>query len=188
MDDWKHHSFFVWMSWWRHQMETFFQRYRPFVRGIHRSSVNYPHRGQWRGALMFSLICVWINGWVNNRKAGDLRHYCVHCDVTVMIYWSTLKRQWWFRLVSVVCCHYFCMLVTLTKTITTECVILWWWCRDWSLQMWYYFHQWFYIIPAVLPGNCQTYFKHCATKKTCLCYEHLSHASNSTGTHFTNMV
>ena len=22
---------------------------------------------QWRGALMFSLICAWINGWINNR-------------------------------------------------------------------------------------------------------------------------
>ena len=45
----------------------------PFVRGIHRSPVNYPHKGQWRGALMFSLICVWINGWVNNREAGDFQ-------------------------------------------------------------------------------------------------------------------
>ena len=33
---------------------------------------------------MFSLICVGINGRVNNREAGDLRHYCAHCDVTVM--------------------------------------------------------------------------------------------------------
>ena len=39
-----------------------FPRYWPFVRGIHRSPVNSPHKGQWRGALMFSLICVWING------------------------------------------------------------------------------------------------------------------------------
>ena len=36
----------------------------PFVRGIHRSPVNSPHKGQWRGALMFSLICAGINGWV----------------------------------------------------------------------------------------------------------------------------
>ena len=43
-----------------------------------------PHKGQWRGALMFSLICVWINGWVNNREAGDLRRYRAHHDVTVM--------------------------------------------------------------------------------------------------------
>ena len=42
------------------------------------------HKGQWRGALMFSLICVWINGWVNNREAGDLRHYRANYDVTVM--------------------------------------------------------------------------------------------------------
>ena len=58
-------------SWWRHQMETF-PRYWPFVRGSPRSPVNSPHKGQWRGALMFSLICVWINGLVNNRQAGDL--------------------------------------------------------------------------------------------------------------------
>ena len=42
---------------WKH-----FPRYWPFVRGIHRWPVNSPHKGQWRGALMFSLICAWING------------------------------------------------------------------------------------------------------------------------------
>ena len=40
-----------------------------------------PHKGQWRGALMFSLIYAWINGWVNNR---DLRRHPAHSDVTVM--------------------------------------------------------------------------------------------------------
>ena len=64
---------------WKH-----FPRYWPFVRGIHRSSVNSPHKGQWRGALMFSLICVWINGWVNNRETCDLRRYRAHYDVIVM--------------------------------------------------------------------------------------------------------
>ena len=53
---------------WKH-----FPRYWPFVRGIHRSPVNSPHKSQWRGALMFSLIYTWIRGWVNNREAGDLR-------------------------------------------------------------------------------------------------------------------
>ena len=52
-----------------------FPRYWPFVRGIHRSTVNSPHNGQWRGALMFSFICVWINSWVNNCEAGDLRRH-----------------------------------------------------------------------------------------------------------------
>ena len=64
---------------WKH-----FPRYRPFVRGIHRSPVNSPHKGQWRGALMFSLIRAWINGWVNNGEAGDLRRYRAHYDVIVM--------------------------------------------------------------------------------------------------------
>ena len=35
--------------------------------------VNSPHKGQWRGTLMFSLICAWINGWVHNCDAGDLK-------------------------------------------------------------------------------------------------------------------
>ena len=64
---------------WKH-----FPSYWPLVRGIHRSPVNSPHKGQRRGALMFPLICVWINGWVNNREAGDLRRYRAHYDVTVM--------------------------------------------------------------------------------------------------------
>ena len=42
------------------------------------------HKGQWRGALMFSLICTWINSWVNNPEAGDLRRHRTHCDVSVM--------------------------------------------------------------------------------------------------------
>ena len=45
---------------WKH-----FPRYWPFVRRIHRSPVNCPHQRQWQGALMFSLICVWINSWIN---------------------------------------------------------------------------------------------------------------------------
>ena len=55
--------------------------------------VNSPHKGQWRGALMFSLICVWINGWVNNREAGDLRRYRVHYDVIVMFSLNVKKCQ-----------------------------------------------------------------------------------------------
>ena len=48
------------------------------------SPVNSQHKGQWRRALMFSLICVWINGWVNKREADDLRRYRAHYDVIVM--------------------------------------------------------------------------------------------------------
>ena len=59
---------------------NYFLRYWPFVWGIHRSPVNSPHKGQWHGALMFSLICIWINGWVNNCEAGDWRCYRAHYD------------------------------------------------------------------------------------------------------------
>ena len=51
--------------------------------GIHRSPVNSPRRGQWHGALMFPLLCVWINGWTNTRVAGDLKRHHAHYDVTV---------------------------------------------------------------------------------------------------------
>ena len=68
-----------------------FPRYWPFVRGIHRSSVNSPHKDQWRGALMFSLISAWTNGWINNRKAGDLRRHRAHYDVTLMRHWCALR-------------------------------------------------------------------------------------------------
>ena len=72
----------------------YFPRYWPFVRGIHRSLVNSPHKGQWRGALMFTLICARINVWVNNRKAGDLRRNRVHYDVIVMCARLT-DRSWY---------------------------------------------------------------------------------------------
>ena len=64
---------------WKH-----FPRYWPFVQEIHWSLVNSPHKGQWCGALMFSSICAWINGWANNREAGDLRCHQTHYDITVM--------------------------------------------------------------------------------------------------------
>ena len=64
---------------WKH-----FPLYWPFVRGIHRSPVNSPHKGQWRGALMFSLICGWINSWVNDQEVGELRRHHAHYDITVM--------------------------------------------------------------------------------------------------------
>ena len=71
---------------WKH-----FPCYWPFVRGIHLSPVNSPRKGQWRGALMFSLICVWINDWVNNHEVGDLRHYPARYDVIVM-YWKNVPQ------------------------------------------------------------------------------------------------
>ena len=35
----------------------------------------FPPKGQWRGALMSSLVCAWTNGWVNNRNYDDMRRH-----------------------------------------------------------------------------------------------------------------
>ena len=55
--------------------------------------LNSPHNGQWRGALMFSLIWAWINGWANNRDAGDLRSHRANYDVTVMCTHKIKRHQ-----------------------------------------------------------------------------------------------
>ena len=77
---------------WKH-----FPRYWPFVWGIHRSGPGeFPAQRPVTRSFDF-FICVWINGWVNNRKAGDLKPYRAHYDVTVMIiyplncFWETYK-------------------------------------------------------------------------------------------------
>ena len=89
-------------SWWRHQMETFSPLLAicagnspvpgespppPPPPPPHTHTHTHTHKGQGRGALMFSLICVGINGlngWVNNRKAGHLRRHRAHYDIIVM--------------------------------------------------------------------------------------------------------
>ena len=71
---------------WKH-----FPRYWPFVWGRHRLPVNSPHKSRWRGALMFSLIFAWINDWVNNGEATDLRRHRTHYDVNVML---MSKKEW----------------------------------------------------------------------------------------------
>ena len=72
------------ISWWRHQMKTF-SALLALCAGNSPVPVNSPHKGQWRGALMFTLICARINDWVNNREAGDLRRHLDHYDVSVML-------------------------------------------------------------------------------------------------------
>ena len=62
---------------------------------------NSPHKGQWRGALMFTLICARINGWVNNREGGDLRRHRAHYDVIVMIR-IRLNQPIWFQTVIII--------------------------------------------------------------------------------------
>ena len=70
-------------TWWRHQIETS-SALLAICAGNSPVPVNSPHKSQWRGALIFSLILAWINGWANNREAGNLRRNCAHYDVIVM--------------------------------------------------------------------------------------------------------
>ena len=72
---------------WKH-----FPRYCPFVRGIHRSPVNSPHKGPWRGALMFSLICV-LNKRLSKQSWGwwfetPTRSLWRHCNVRCILSFS----------------------------------------------------------------------------------------------------
>ena len=64
---------------WKHVPRHF-----PFVRGIHRPPVDSLHRGQWRRALIFSLMCAWTNGRASNRDTGDFRRHRAHYGVSVM--------------------------------------------------------------------------------------------------------
>ena len=106
---------------WKH-----FPRYWHFVRGINRSPMNSPHKGQWRGALVFSLICTWLNGWVNNHEAGELGCHRTHNDVTLIRFlhirlfvWKyildnrrlldTRDILYWQRLSKLLLCLYMCM-------------------------------------------------------------------------------
>ena len=59
-----------------------FPRYWPFVRGIHSPPADSPHKEQWCGALMFSVICARTNAWIKDGDAGDLRQHRARYDVT----------------------------------------------------------------------------------------------------------
>ena len=50
----------------------------------------------------FFLICVWINGWENNREAGDLRRHRAHYDVIAMLYLLASK----FHVLSSAFCNF----------------------------------------------------------------------------------
>ena len=102
-------------TWWRHQMETFSAQL-----ALCEFPVNSPHKGQWRGALMFSFICVWINDWVNNREAGDLRRYSGHYDVIVMKWKERAKWRNLFQIFTgdhFICYQDVILIVYLIKSI-----------------------------------------------------------------------
>ena len=70
-------------TWCRHQIETL-SALMALCAGNSRVTGEFLSQ-KWRGALMFSLVCAWINGWVKNHEAVDLRRHRAHYDVIVMI-------------------------------------------------------------------------------------------------------
>ena len=90
---------------------------------ITRTALNSLHKAQWRGPLMFSLICAWINGWVNNREAGNLRRHCAHYDVTVMAWWRIGNENCQFNPRT---CNKLCHIHISGKNITVTSQWAWW--------------------------------------------------------------
>ena len=91
---------------WRMQkdMDTFPRHWPYVVKSIgHRLSPVW--NGQWREALMFSLMCIWTNCWANSWVAGDLRRHGAHAaslPTMATLAWITLKlvitmTSWWAR-------------------------------------------------------------------------------------------
>ena len=70
--------------WWRHQMETF-SALLAICAGNSLVTGEFPAQRPMTRSLMFSLICAWITGWVNNDEAGDLKRHRALYDVTVML-------------------------------------------------------------------------------------------------------
>ena len=73
------------VAWWRHQMEIFSALLTPLW------GESSGHR--WIPPLMFPLLCIWTNGWANNRNAGDLICHRAHYDVIIMISASLMTRD-----------------------------------------------------------------------------------------------
>ena len=71
------------LSWWRHQMETFSALLALYA-GDSPVTGEFPVQRPVTRSFDVSLICAWINGWVNNRKSGDLRRHRAHYDVIVL--------------------------------------------------------------------------------------------------------
>ena len=125
-----------------------FPHYWPFVWGIHWSLVNSPHKGQWHRVLMFSLIWAWIDGWVNNGSACDLRcHF--HYDVTIMklFHYAIFVIQTgcrWIHIGMMRVHHRKIIEMIMLHPVLYYCIFTWWlaknisWSWIWLVPMWYF--------------------------------------------------
>ena len=55
-------------------------------------TAEFPAKTPEARSFVISLIA-WINGWVINRDAGDLRRHCAHYDVIVKLILVTIASQ-----------------------------------------------------------------------------------------------
>ena len=89
---------------WEH-----FPRYWPFVRGIHRSPVNFTHKGQWRVALIFFFnsrlnkrLSKQSWGWWFETPSSSLWRHCNAIELTCRIdvpgsIMTSHSMIWWPR-------------------------------------------------------------------------------------------
>ena len=88
-----HIHMFVMLYWWCLNDDIkwkHFPRHWPFVRGIHRSPVNSPHKGIWRGAF-YVFFDLRLNKWLSKQSRGwwfespsrSSLHYCSGMGGTV---------------------------------------------------------------------------------------------------------
>ena len=82
------------VSWWRHQIETFFRVTGP-LNGEFTGHRWIPHTKASDAELWCLLWSApWINGWINNREAGGLKRHRAHHDVIVMFLPSSFGSLW----------------------------------------------------------------------------------------------
>ena len=77
-------------AWWRHDdviKWKHFLYYWPFVRGILRLLVDSPHKGRWRGVLIFSLICLntRLSKQWRRRRSRTLWRHCNSTGIVVPV-------------------------------------------------------------------------------------------------------
>ena len=105
----------------------------------------FPTAMQWREGLMFSLTCVWINGWVNNGEAGYLGRHRAHYDVTVMNY--PYRSYWLSPFLSVkevpfICRNKWCRPRQLIHHSINSFPPRQNGCQSGRQHFWMHFHQW----------------------------------------------